>query len=131
MIKGGCHCGDVQYRIDQPQLDDVANCHCSDCRRTTGGTYVTWATVPISVFHWTGEEPNVYKPDITSKRYFCPNCGAQLAMITELAPDTIDITVSTLQDPDKYPPTRDVWVKSKITWVELSGSTKHESEETL
>lgn len=33
---GGCHCGNLRYQIDGP-VDDVAHCHCTICRRTSGG----------------------------------------------------------------------------------------------
>ena len=38
---GGCHCGYLRYAVAAP-LDDVAHCHCSICRRTTGGIVTTW-----------------------------------------------------------------------------------------
>ncbi|WP_459617808.1 GFA family protein, partial [Enterobacter hormaechei] len=37
---GGCHCGYLRYAVAAP-LDDVAHCHCSICRRTTGGIVTT------------------------------------------------------------------------------------------
>ncbi|MGV8495599.1 GFA family protein, partial [Pseudomonas aeruginosa] len=41
-------------------LDDVAHCHCSICRRTTGGIVTTWATVPRAAFRWLAGEPAEY-----------------------------------------------------------------------
>ncbi|KPW91720.1 hypothetical protein ALO50_01812 [Pseudomonas syringae pv. cerasicola] len=37
---GGCHCGGLRYQFDAP-LRDIAHCHCSICRRTSGATVVT------------------------------------------------------------------------------------------
>lgn len=130
-LAGGCHCGYVQFRVDQDELDDVANCHCSICRRCSGGTYVTWATVPRVSLSWTAQPPATYRATPESERYFCPRCGAQLALYTSLAPQTIDITVSTLDEADSFPPGREIWVRNKIAWVELSGKLKHEDEEIL
>jgi hypothetical protein len=103
VIEGGCHCGACRYRVDLPDLDDIATCHCSICRRSTGGTHVTWATVPLEGFQWTVGEPQTYRPIAGSERYFCAQCGAQLALWTELSPHTIDITVATLDHPERYP----------------------------
>ncbi|MGV8527467.1 GFA family protein, partial [Pseudomonas aeruginosa] len=41
-------------------LEDVAHCHCSICRRTTGGIVTTWATVPPAAVRWLAGEPAEY-----------------------------------------------------------------------
>lgn len=130
-LAGSCHCGYVQYRVDQEVLDDVANCHCSICRRSSGGTFVTWATVPRECLSWTAHAPAHYQATAQSERYFCPRCGAQLALYTELAPQTIDIAVATLDKVDSFPPTREIWVRNKIAWVALSDALAHEDDESL
>jgi len=130
-LAGGCHCGYVQFRVDQDVLDDVANCHCSICRRCSGGTFVTWATLPRERLAWVTHAPASYRATPESERYFCPRCGAQLALYTDLAPHTIDITVSTLDRVDSFPPKKEIWVRNKIAWVKLSDSLLHEDEETL
>lgn len=40
-VNGGCMCGAVRYEaIGKP--DNVAYCHCSDCRGITGAPVVAW-----------------------------------------------------------------------------------------
>ncbi len=129
MLEGGCHCGSCRYAIDLEVLEDVAVCHCSICRRTTGGTHVTWATVPIGAFRWTAGETRRYSALAGSDRYFCPDCGAQLALWTALSPDTIDVSVSTLDHADHYPPDRHIWVGSRLAWVTLDDGLAQEDEE--
>lgn len=128
-IEGGCHCGACRYRIELDRLEDVANCHCSICRRSTGGTYVTWATVPKTAFRWYAGEPRAYAPLAGSARWFCPSCGAQLALWTELSPDTIDVTVATLDDADAWPPDRHIFVGSRLAWVAVDDGLPCEEEE--
>jgi hypothetical protein len=130
-LKGSCHCGYLQFSVDQHALTDVANCHCSICRRSTGGTFVTWATVPKESLKWLAGTPGVYPATENSRRFYCPRCGAQLALYTDLAPQTIDITVSTLDRVDDFPPRREIWVKNKIKWVNLCNALVHEDQETL
>jgi len=130
-LAGSCHCGYVQYRIERDVLNDVANCHCSICRRCSGGTFVTWATVPRECFSWLTHAPASYRATAQSERYFCPRCGAQLALYTDLAPHTIDVTVSTLEQADRFAPDREIWVASKLAWVTLSDALPHEDEEIL
>ena len=38
MLAGKCYCGAVQYRVADEFLY-AANCHCSNCRRTTGSAF--------------------------------------------------------------------------------------------
>ena len=33
---GGCHCGHIRYQFSGP-LQDIAHCHCSICRKVSGG----------------------------------------------------------------------------------------------
>ncbi|MGD8498944.1 MAG: GFA family protein [Chromatiales bacterium] len=128
-IEGGCYCGACRYRIALDRLDDVANCHCSICRRTTGGAFVTWATVPKSAFEWLAGRPRDYAPNDTSRRWFCPSCGAQLALWTSLSPETIDITVTTLDRAEDHPPNRHIFVRGKLDWVFVDDGLPQEAEE--
>lgn len=130
-IRGGCHCQAIRYVIAQETLHDVANCHCSICRRTTGGTFVTWATVPLASFRWENGVPTVYRPTPQSERYLCSSCGAQLAIYTQFAPTTLDVTVATLDQPERLAPNRNIWVGSKLAWVVLEPELPAEIEEVL
>jgi len=131
IIQGGCHCRALRYVITQDTLTDVANCHCGICRRTSGGTFVTWATIPLEAFRWERGVPGVYQATPQSERYFCSTCGAQLAMHTSLAPKTTDVTVATLDRPELFPPNRNIWVGSKLSWVMLEPELPQEIEEVI
>lgn len=131
MIEGGCHCGACRYALDVDALSDVAVCHCSICRRSTGGTHVTWATASLAAFGWTAGEARSYESPKGCVRYFCADCGAQMALWTELSPDTIDVSVTTLEHADRYPPKRHIWVGSRLAWVSLNDGLAQEDEEIL
>ena len=130
-IHGRCGCGSCSYVVSDDAGIDVANCHCAMCRKTTGGTFVTWATVPRANFRWTGRRPRIYRSSAGGRRYFCGACGAQLALTIDAAPDTIDVTVSTFSAPDRYPPNRHIWVRKRIQWVLLGRKLGRESREIL
>ncbi|MBM4155404.1 MAG: GFA family protein [Lentisphaerae bacterium] len=116
-IEGGCHCGRVRYAVEAGRLDDVAICHCTACRATSGGTHMTWATVPAAAFRWTRGAPKPTGRADHGTRWFCPDCGTQMAFVTSRAPDRIDLAVTTTDDPASHPPTRHVWLGSKLPWV--------------
>ena len=129
-VFGKCHCGATSYRLDVSALNDAAICHCTACRKSTGGTHVTWATVAKNKFEWTGQRPQTYTSSEHGTRYFCKTCGAQLAFFTTKTPDHIDITITTTDDPEHHQPTRHIWVKSKLPWVKLNDNLKLEAGES-
>ncbi|MFK8400156.1 GFA family protein [Pseudomonas sp. BGr12] len=127
---GGCHCGQLRYECDAA-LTNVAHCHCSICRRTTGGIVTTWATVPLGSFRWTLGTPAEYRSSASCIRYFCSRCGAQLALFTDQAPETLDLTTATLDEVTTVVPDRHIWVKSRLPWIHLDEQLEEEWEEKL
>ena len=127
---GGCHCGAVRYAIDAP-LDDVAHCHCSICRKTSGGIVTTWATVPHDSFSWVRGEAAVYPSSGHSERFFCARCGALLALWTTRSKHTIDVTIATLDHPELCRATRHIWQRSRLPWLHLDEHLPGEPEETF
>jgi hypothetical protein len=130
-IKGSCACGKTTYEIRRGAPMDIATCHCSACRRSTGGTHVTWASVPKAAFRWTGARAKLFRSSNHGRRYFCRSCGAQLAFFTTKVPLAIDVTVTTLKNPNRYPPTRHTWTDSKLAWVHLKDDLVREKTENL
>ena len=129
MLRGGCHCGRTRYEVAAAALDDVATCHCTICRRTSGAPITTWATVPETSFRWTAEAPAQYASSGVATRYFCPRCGAQLALVHASWKGSIDFTIATLEAPERFPPTRHIWATTALPWVPL-GDLKIEHGET-
>ncbi|GGJ95124.1 GFA family protein [Pseudomonas matsuisoli] len=127
---GGCHCGRTRYSFTGP-LTDIAHCHCSICRRTSGGIVVTWITVDKLAFAWTANPPAEYLSSSTCTRYFCPGCGAQLALFTALAPGTIDVTIGSLDHPETAPAERHIWTDSRLPWLRLDTHLPEEQRESL
>ena len=128
MIRGACHCGACRYEIDLDELGDIANCHCTICRRTTGATLVTWATVPAARFRWVSGPPATYASSPPATRHFCPNCGAQLAFLHADWPGTIDITTATLDSPEFFAPTRHIWSTTHLPWMPMGDLPQEEGE---
>lgn len=127
---GGCHCGQLRYQFSGP-LRDIAHCHCSICRRVSGGIVTTWITVPAADFEWLAGTPAQYDSSSSCVRYFCPNCGAQLALVTRLSPQSIDLTIATLDHPEHAPAERHIWTDSRLPWLHLDEHLPGEAEETL
>jgi len=127
---GGCHCGHLRYQFSGP-LHDIAHCHCSVCRRVSGGIVTTWITVPASAFQWTKGTPAQYQSSSTGVRNFCSNCGAQLTFMNPLSPESIDVTIATFDHPELAPAERHIWTDSQLPWLHLDEHLPGEAEETI
>ncbi|MGG2398947.1 GFA family protein [Pseudomonas sp. SH1-B] len=128
--EGGCQCGALRYRIEAP-LVDIAHCHCSICRRSSGGILTTWVTVPAASFRWLQGRPRAFASSASCTRYFCADCGAHLALLTTLSPDTLDVTVATLDAPERAPANRHIWVGSRLSWLAVDPQLPEEDEELI
>ena len=128
--QGGCQCGALRYQFAAP-LQDIAHCHCSICRRSTGGIVTTWITVPLASFRWLAGTPREYASAASCTRYFCGQCGAHLALFTRLSPETLDVTVATLDEPEQAPADRHIWVQSRLPWLHLDPQLPEEDQELM
>lgn len=127
---GGCHCGHIRYQFSAA-LQDIAHCHCSICRKVSGGIVTTWITVPAASFHWLKGTPSRYDSSSRCARFFCSNCGAHLALMTSLSPDSIDVTIATLDQPEHAPAQRHIWTDSRLPWLHLDEYLPGEAAETF
>jgi hypothetical protein len=53
-------------------------------------------------------------------RRFCRSCGSQLTYESTTHPDTIDITTLSLDNPNAFAPTLEVWLEHRISWQPAS-----------
>ena len=117
-IPGGCYCGKIRFRATGPILSQ-ANCHCANCRRAAGAQAVAWITVKSSDFQFTKGQPKQYRTDTDAERTFCADCGTSLTYEHPRRPGEIDITTGSLDQPENFAPTRDVFADEKLSWVPL------------
>ena len=117
-INGGCYCGKVRFTAKLKPLNR-ANCHCENCRRAVGAQAVAWITVKLSDFHYLEGSPVRYRTDTGAWRTFCGHCGTSLTYEHSDRPDEIDITTGSLDYPENFGPSKDVFPEEKLSWVEL------------
>lgn len=81
-MTGGCLCGAVRFTLHEtPAQIDV--CHCSMCRKFSGGIELGVDTNPDKI-DWQGEENiQVYKSSEWAERSFCRICGSGLFWRTQ------------------------------------------------
>jgi hypothetical protein len=52
-------------------------------------------------------------------------------LFTSLSPDSLDITVASLDHPERAPATRHIWTTSRLPWLHLDEGLPEEEEERL
>jgi hypothetical protein len=116
-ITGGCACGGVRFRLASAPFD-AGYCHCSICRRSSGAPVVAFATVPLADFVIVEGEPRRRRSSAFGERWFCGDCGTQLAMHVDHQPDTIDFTLASLDNPGAVRPTFHLFCAERISWFD-------------
>jgi hypothetical protein len=115
--EGGCLCGTVRYRISGP-VGEAAICHCQTCRRAAGAPSVAWVTVAVADFGWAAGTPARHGSSRGVTRTHCPACGTSLTF--QSAPDSLDVTIASLDDPEAVPPQREIWTEHRLSWEALA-----------
>jgi hypothetical protein len=115
-ITGGCLCGAVRYRLDQPPEGSMI-CHCRTCRKVSGAPIVAWLSLPSISFVVEAGEPKVFKSSPEVTRRFCGTCGTPLTYEHSDSPDEVDVATTTLDEANAFPPTHHSWLEHDLDWI--------------
>ena len=115
---GGCLCGAVRYRAAGEPVA-VTLCHCSMCRRASGGPFLTFARFAAKDFTFTRGQPALFRSSESAVRGFCRRCGCQLTFQFDHLRDYISVSLGSLDRPEALPPTQHIWTESQIGWLDL------------
>ena len=99
----------------------LVDCHCIDCRRSAGAPYVQWGSAPRKDLVVTRGEPRKV-PYANRIRSFAACCGTHLFFEDSEDSDTIDFTVSSLDDPTPFAPQKVIFLEDKLPWVVINES---------
>jgi hypothetical protein len=128
-VEGGCLCGAVRYRVtDQPRSSSI--CHCPSCRRASGAPSVAWFVVRLDRFELLSGELAEFHSSAPVVREFCRHCGSQIAYRHQDSPGLIELTTATLDDPEVFPPTREIWLSHRLSWEVTDPQRKQDPEES-
>ena len=122
-IEGGCFCGSVRYNFKKNNYLS-SNCHCSMCRRISGAAFVSWLAIPVPAFEYTKGEPKKLISSSQGSRYFCQDCGTPIVCLLEDYPESIYVTICSLDKPQDFEPKVDIYVDDKLHWVKEGGKVK-------
>lgn len=115
---GGCLCGAVRYRASGKAYG-ITHCHCRTCRRASGAPFVTWAGFDSDKFNFTQGQPVSYRSSKNVVRTFCDRCGTTLTYQRLDLPESIDLTLGSMDDPEQLKPQDHTWTENRISWIRL------------
>lgn len=98
-------------------------CHCATCRRASAAPTVAWLTFDRGQVEIVSGSPRAYRSSQGVVRQFCGTCGSQLSYENVSSPATIDITTASLDNPNLFPPTFEVWLEHRVSW-QPTGETR-------
>lgn len=110
MLKGSCLCKGVQFEIDGPH-SRISRCHCSLCRKTTGGS--PSAEIVVAGFRWiSGRDLVVDGP----KHAFCRVCGAHTPYPVTAEASRYFVPVGSLDGDPPLQVAQHIFVGSRARW---------------
>ncbi|MGQ0658047.1 MAG: GFA family protein [Chromatiales bacterium] len=116
---GGCLCGYIRYQIAGAPVNS-GYCHCRMCQRSSGAPVTAWATFPIESFRLTAGVLTTYQSSAEAVRHFCGHCGTPITFRNLHGPTTLDVTLSSLDDPEALPPQFHIWTSSQRRWLHIA-----------
>ncbi len=118
-LAGKCYCGVVHYAVADEFLY-AANCHCSDCRRTTGSAFKPFAGIARNNLVVTaGEDSLMIFGDETGNNTHCKSCGSLLYSVVRDGA-FVHVAMGTLVDDPTIRPTHHIFVGSKAPWFTIT-----------
>ena len=106
---GSCVCRGVTFRVTGEPLR-VGICHCTDCRKTSGGPFAAFAIWPSEAF-----EPSSGSTGTYAGRSFCSTCGSRVFAVSG---DEVEIMLGSLDEtPTDLTPEYELWIGRREAWL--------------
>ena len=118
MLAGKCECGAVRYRVADAFLY-AANCHCSNCRASTGSAFKPFAGIERDKLEIVDGADTLLvwgEPDANHTR--CGICGSLLYSVVRDGA-YVHVALGSLADEPTTRPTEHIFVGSKAPWFEI------------
>lgn len=116
VLTGGCQCGAVRYALfAAPERTHL--CHCRMCQRAMGNAFAALAPVRKTDIAWTCGVPAMFRSSPVAERGFCSACGTPLSF-GYLESEWIDVTLGSLDEPERVAPEFHYGVESRLTWLD-------------
>ena len=116
VVSGGCMCGAVRYEATGAPKGS-GYCHCRSCRHHTGAPIVAFVVFATDQVEWLSGDRTLYESSPGIFRAFCRDCGTSL---TYECSGLVEFHISTLDNPDEFPPNEHTHYAERISWLETA-----------
>ena len=123
---GGCLCGAVRYEVRGP-LRAVVDCHCSQCRRTSGHFAAFTATRPEDLVLIESGGLRWYRSSARVRRGFCEVCGSSLFW-EPASGERVSIAAGTLDLPTGLATAAHVFVEDAGDYYTIGDGLPHRAD---
>lgn len=127
LCTGGCLCQSVRYEA-APISNTAYYCHCRDCQIGSGSAFHVAVFSEQKAFKLTAGEFSCYETVADSgralQRLFCGQCGTPVAWTGKGFPEIVLLTLSSLDDPEAFPPVHEGWTRSAVSWCRIGEQVK-------
>ena len=125
IVKGVCFCGDISFEVESCP-SRIYQCHCSECRKTTGTSANAGFLVAKNTFRWlTGESHyRTFLKDSGYRVNFCSTCGSPVPNITSMSKNVIWIPAGLLENDPALQVSHHIFVDSKAHWDVIAGEAE-------
>ena len=119
MLAGKCFCGAVHYAVADEFLY-AANCHCSNCRRTTGSAFKPFAGIERDkLIIAKGADKLMIFGEANGNDTHCKACGSLLYSVVRDGA-FVHVAMGGLVDEPAIRPTAHIFVGSKAGWFTIT-----------
>jgi hypothetical protein len=126
-LSGRCLCGTVRYEVED-QFRYALNCHCSNCRRTTGAAFKPFAGIERGKLRIAGGADRLLiYGDESAHDAHCGQCGSLLYSLVQDA-KFVHVTLGTLVDSPSIRPSAHIFVGSKAPWYTITDNLPQHQE---
>ncbi len=121
MLRGSCFCQKVTFEVAD-EFTYALNCHCSNCRRTTGSAFKPFAGIERDKLRITaGAENALLVGDAHENDTHCAACGSPLYSVVRDG-QYVHVNLGVLLDEPSIRPTAHIFVGSKAPWYSITDS---------
>ena len=118
-LAGKCLCGAVHYAVAD-EFVYAANCHCSNCRRTTGSAFKPFAGIGRNRLRIIkGEDNLMIVGEANANDTHCGLCGSLLYSVVRDGA-FVHVAMGTLVDDPGIRPRAHIFVGSKAPWFTIT-----------
>jgi hypothetical protein len=126
-LSGRCECGAVRYEVAD-EFRYAANCHCSNCRASTGSAFKPFAGIEREKLEIVaGGDTLLVWGDDDANHTRCGICGSLLYSVVRDG-GYVHVAMGSLVDEPTTRPTGHIFVGSKASWFEITDELPQSEE---